>query len=315
MCESPITVRRKDLKTALKRWRRSGCDPNKKPGPFVQVPCGKCISCLKTKRNQMLWRLNRSVNFAKYKSYFLTLTYDEEHLPMFCRDTNSYLEDKETYMPQVTILRPSVQKRDVQLFFKRLRKYISDHDLEQKDEEGKVLDSERFRYFLTSEYGSKTKRPHYHAVIINFKHDPMLFEHCWKNGIIYVGDSSPASINYVAKYFVFKQDNPFGTVKNFSLSSNGIGNEQLYVLNDFLRAGNLLSLPNGAKIQTPSYVLNKLNLTTFNIKSKEHVSKPDLLIKRLNFDDPRQCKRVIDSYNATNKDLFDNFKKRKTEKL
>lgn len=58
------------------------------------------------------------------RNCLITLTYSDEHLP-----------------------RDGVQKRDLQLFFKRLRK---DHSV---------------RYFACGEYGDRFSRPHYHALL------------------------------------------------------------------------------------------------------------------------------------------------------
>jgi hypothetical protein len=61
-------------------------------------------------------------------SYFVTLTYNDESLP----------DNK------------SLDKRDAQLWLKRFRK---------------LYPSGTIRYFLVGEYGEKTMRPHYHAVL------------------------------------------------------------------------------------------------------------------------------------------------------
>lgn len=60
-------------------------------------------------------------------SYFITLTYSDEHLPEG----------------------GNLEPRDLQLYWKRLRKNT-----------GKSL-----RYFAVGEYGDRTRRPHYHAVV------------------------------------------------------------------------------------------------------------------------------------------------------
>mgnify|MGYP000713034410 CR=1 FL=1 len=64
---------------------------------------------------------------------FLTLTYDDAHLPA----------DR------------SLSKRDLQLFLKRLRK--------QEAKSGR-----RFRYYGVGEYGGRSGRPHYHLCMFGF---------------------------------------------------------------------------------------------------------------------------------------------------
>lgn len=91
-----------------------------------QYPCGKCKSCRITKRQEWTGRiLLESSRFAS--NLFVTLTYAPEYLPP----------------------NGSLEKRDIQLFLKRLRKSLRT----------------RIRYLAVGEYGSRRDRPHYHLVI------------------------------------------------------------------------------------------------------------------------------------------------------
>lgn len=107
----------------------------------IQIPCGKCIGCrLKYSR---IWA-DRCMAEASYynNNVFLTLTYDNDHLP-------------EPY--EGSKIHPLV-KRDLQLFMKRLRRELPD---------------QKIRFFACGEYGSpeKTFRPHYHLILFNCKLD------------------------------------------------------------------------------------------------------------------------------------------------
>lgn len=53
-----------------------------------QVPCGKCVACQNNKRSSLSLKLRLEEYTSKY-CYFLTLTYDDDHLPLFSlgRDT------------------------------------------------------------------------------------------------------------------------------------------------------------------------------------------------------------------------------------
>lgn len=102
-------------------------------------------------------------------NWFLTLTYDDAHIP------------------QDGLL----HRDDLQKFFKRLRKFTS------------------FRYFGCGEYGSHTKRPHYHLILfgadLDFKPDGLygtsdIVAKCWPFGFHYLGDVTYSSCNYVARY-------------------------------------------------------------------------------------------------------------------
>lgn len=48
---------------------------------YIEVPCGKCVSCLRNRQNAMVSRLYADA--SKYGTFvFVTLTYDEAHLPL-----------------------------------------------------------------------------------------------------------------------------------------------------------------------------------------------------------------------------------------
>lgn len=91
------------------------------------VPCGKCAFCIKKNIDAWCLRLQHEMEVSS-SAFFITLTYDEQHLPAG----------------------EELSKRDLQLFIKRLRKI-----------------NPGIRYFAIGEYGSQKGRPHYHAVIFN----------------------------------------------------------------------------------------------------------------------------------------------------
>lgn len=101
---------------------------------FLQVPCGKCVLCREHKSMEWVSRAMCETQTSSSYAYFITLTYNDLHCP-----TNG------------------VRKRAVQLFMKRLRVNISRH----------VGESVNIRFYLCSEYGSKSGRPHYHAILWN----------------------------------------------------------------------------------------------------------------------------------------------------
>lgn len=101
---------------------------------FYSVPCGKCVICTEKKANEWVSRAMAESQMSINIPYFVTLTYNDLFLPS-----------------------NGVRKRAVQLFLKRLRINIS----------RLVGASLNIRFFLCSEYGSKTKRPHYHLLLWN----------------------------------------------------------------------------------------------------------------------------------------------------
>lgn len=84
----------------------------------------------------------------------------------------------------------SVQKADLQKFFKRLRK-----------NSGKKV-----RYYAGGEYGTNYHRPHYHAVVYGLgKQEKKVIDLSWGLGFTSVGDVNEKTCAYVAKYIMDKK--------------------------------------------------------------------------------------------------------------
>lgn len=189
--------------------------------PKMAVPCGRCPSCIRNDAQQWRVRLQQEFRLAPY-SFFVTLTYSDENLPI--REVS--LDGKESRVVY------DVSKRDVQLFLKRFRKFLSSR-----------LSSEDYkaRYYLVSEYGPNTFRPHYHAIIFSsfgFR-DELSVEHkevyqaiqrCWNLGYVDVSKCNQQRIAYVTKYMSCKLlDLPKYLLPPFRLMSRrpGIGSSYL----------------------------------------------------------------------------------------
>lgn len=74
---------------------------------LVIVPCGRCICCRLNRSSQWAVRIMHELHMHKGVGCFVTLTYDQAHLPW------------------VSNYRGTLVKEDVQKFLKRLRKAIS----------------------------------------------------------------------------------------------------------------------------------------------------------------------------------------------
>ncbi len=164
---------------------------------FIEIPCGRCIGCRLAYSRQWADRCMLELGYHE-QSWFITLTYDDEHLPI------SESVDPETGEIGMA---GTLLKRDVQLFFKRLRKnYKYDNHL---------------RYFCAGEYGSQTYRPHYHAIVFGLKLDDLqlykqslegynyyvsdFLNKCWKQGYVVVGKVNWDTCAYTARYIMKKQ--------------------------------------------------------------------------------------------------------------
>lgn len=125
MCLSPLCIKTKDA---------FGLDV------MQSVPCGECVECLKDRQNSWKIRLTEESRDHKYV-YFFTLTYNDDSVPFtFDDDGNKVLY---------------FDKSHLQLWLKRNR--ISFERLFKR--------SIDFKYFICSEYGPNTGRPHYHGIL------------------------------------------------------------------------------------------------------------------------------------------------------
>lgn len=136
----------------------------------MSVPCGHCKACLLRKSSRYT-TMSRLESYAHKFTYFVTLTYSNEYVPkahilpsehgydlvdydtgeVLCNDLQ--LSEDYIYKLQCKLSSdyiPYLNKYDLQLFFKRLRKYY-----------GKI----KLRFHAVGEYGPKHFRPHYHILL------------------------------------------------------------------------------------------------------------------------------------------------------
>lgn len=155
-----------------------------------RVPCGKCLPCQKKRRSEWSLRLEHEYLFSD-SAFFITLTYNDYHIP----------RTKEGYQ--------TLHKKHLQNYIKRLRndhvKYVTKTlGCSKKDVKHKA---KSLRYYAVGEYGSKTRRPHYHLILFNMDIENLAsIKNQWKFGMSDVGTVTSASINYVTKY-MFKHFN------------------------------------------------------------------------------------------------------------
>lgn len=101
---------------------------------FMFAPCNKCLLCKQKKQNEYVFRASMEQCMYEVPPYFFTLTYKPECLP---------------YHGELCY-------KDVQDFFKRLRRSWDRRGIKHS-----------IRYIVSGEYGSKKGRPHYHVILYN----------------------------------------------------------------------------------------------------------------------------------------------------
>lgn len=170
-------------------WIHRGFIENPGSG-MAQFPCGRCAGCrvnhAVTWANRMCWEVREHDNTC-----FVTLTYSDENYPADA----------------------SVSKKELQLFFKRLRKAVGP--------------DRKLRYFACGEYGERFGRAHYHAVVFGVGfHETGLLESAWNLGFVQAKPFLRERALYCASYLLKEVDVAFDVVgrsKPFALMSKRIG--------------------------------------------------------------------------------------------
>lgn len=168
---------------------------------FIEIPCGQCISCRLARSREWADRCMLELQYHK-SSYFVTLTYDDDHLPL-----NDFIDSETGEFGKSA----SLVKKDMQDFFKRLRRNY--------EYSGKT---NKLRYYMCGEYGSQTYRPHYHAIIFGLELDDLVpfkktnlghmlynspfLAKCWQHkGYVVAAEVTWETCAYTARYILKKQ--------------------------------------------------------------------------------------------------------------
>jgi len=150
----------------------------------MQLPCGRCLGCRLERAKEWALRCSyeASLNDKGLNNSFVTLTYDEAHLPA----------------------NGNLRRIDFQKFIRSLRKRTR----------------KKIRYFMCGEYGEKENRPHYHALLFGHQFDDKILvnirngnrvytsktlDKIWQHGTCEIGSVTFQSAGYVARYIVKKQ--------------------------------------------------------------------------------------------------------------
>lgn len=142
----------------------------------LKLPCGKCTECISKRSIEWATRARHEISLHKDNT-FITLTYAQENLPSIF-----------------------IVKQEFQKFIKRLRKHLK----------------RPIRYMVSHEYGSKTFRPHHHAIIFGYNPDKQKFlkttpkgesiftsaelDKLWQHGFHSIGTASERTAYYIASY-------------------------------------------------------------------------------------------------------------------
>lgn len=146
------------------------------PEGNLRLPCGRCTECISKRSIEWATRARHEISLHKQNS-FITLTYNS------------------TSLPSIFLVKIEFQK-----FIKRLRKHLK----------------RPIRYMVSHEYGSKTFRPHHHAIIFGYNPDKQIFlkttnkgekiftspeiTKLWQHGFHSIGTANEKTAFYISSY-------------------------------------------------------------------------------------------------------------------
>lgn len=232
MCTSPITMVKlldhfnkktgKNIMVSPRKFENLRNDSFRRYGfdcythyEVLQVPCRHCMECrLHDSRD---WAIRCVLEARDWQhNYFVTLTYDDVHLP-FSEPLENYV-DYETGAVYNVDPAPTLVPDHVKAFNKSLRRYYDYH-----------FGHQDIRFYMSGEYGSKTFRPHYHYILFNLPINDLTFyktnfdgmplynsktlSDIWKKGFVVIGDVTLQSAQYVARYVTKKRKGPLSATE------------------------------------------------------------------------------------------------------
>lgn len=227
----------------------------------IQVPCGCCIGCRLDYSRQWANRCYLESLDSKY-NYFITLTYDVEHVPIGKCGNGTLVPD------------------DLKKFLKDLRAYYKYH-----------YNIDNIRYFACGEYGDISLRPHYHLITFNlpiYDLDPnfryvedgkeIVTQHVengyiyyysdiihkiWNKGNILIGEATWQSMAYVARYVTKKIKGKESTVY-----------DSLGIEPEFVRMSRMPGLGENYFKQHYNEIYENDNIVVFNGKVSQSIQPP-----------------------------------------
>lgn len=230
-CRKPRTV---GLQPDGKTIAWSEKTRSKEYSPFT-IPCGKCISCrLDYARSWAVRAINEASTHEK--NIFLTLTFSDENIGNNTLDYSHF-----------------------QKFIRSLRDYQRDNNLQTE-----------IGYLTIGEYGTKTKRMHWHSCLFNYEPEDKEFlytsdsghkvytskilQEIWGYGKIEFGSVTTDSASYCARYSLKKLTHSqefnekfkpiFRTSKKYAIGKNWL--EKNY--KDVIKINSVLILQEDGKV-------------------------------------------------------------------
>lgn len=183
-----------------------------------RIPCHNCYACKLNYSKDWAIRCICECLESPGNNYWLTLTYDEEHLPIaefitykkYAKKGREYTWETIENTGEVTWFEGNLVPEHINTFLNSLRKYY-----ERKGHTG-------IKYFYCGEYGSENHRPHYHMILFNCPLNPLDFydndidqeyhaswrsheiDKYWNKGFVRISEIEFANAAYTARYSMKK---------------------------------------------------------------------------------------------------------------
>lgn len=179
--------------------------------PDDYVACGQCLGCRLD--HAKMWQGRCLMEMQDHENtFFLTLTYDNEHLPIQSRYCHEFVDESTGEVKSVPVSTLSLD--DVQKWKKRLAKAWSKRS------------DKPLRFYGCGEYGDTTMRPHYHFLVFGLDLDEneltyykqstagkinSTLYNCewinktWGKGHVVIGRGTYESAGYIARYVLKKR--------------------------------------------------------------------------------------------------------------
>lgn len=220
------------------------------------LPCGQCLGCALKRSKDWATRMMLELQYHE-RACFITLTYNDDNLPV-----SHYVDSNGEEQISFTLV-----KKHLQDFMKRLRKRY---------------EPQKIRFFACGEYGSKSRRPHYHAILfgVDFSEDKTIWkttpegyieyrsptlEKLWTFGFSMIAEVNFETCAYVSRYCTKKRYGrqnmyyqTFGLVPEFNLMSRRPGiaaqyyedhKDEVYINQEIF----VSTFNGGKKLRPPSY--------------------------------------------------------------
>lgn len=282
MCLYPTLIKnRKYLPNKKNNFKPPICEDQRLL--YVTAACGKCLECRKQKARAWQVRMVQEQKSSN-NGIFVTLTFSDESMNEL-KTKYKITDDNE------------IATKATRLFLERIRK-------EKK---------RSIKHWLITEKGhNNTERLHLHGIIWDDK-ATYYTERYWKYGHIFIGSYvNEKTITYVVKYMT-KPDYEHKDFIGKVLCSAGIGKDYIETINAKNNeyrgkdTNTTYRLPNGAKINLPTYYKNKLYTEEEREelwKAKLDEGKVYVMGEECNIDDQESYTKLLQYHQARAKQIM-----------